>query len=144
MINGLGRPDADMAITTSSREPPAIGGDMTAVHLEILLLAAMAQPRGPDDVHVSGSRRMSRASNVADDGVAVVLQGALVEMAEKSLVQIQCGELQPKSTSQLLSGYGLTRIDQSSARRGAAHSSCSGHSQEGGGKGSRVSAAFLE
>lgn len=50
-VDGLSRPDAHMSITTRSREALAIGGDVTAVDLEVLLLAAMAQPCWLDDAH---------------------------------------------------------------------------------------------
>lgn len=58
IVDSLGRPDSDVAITTSGRETLAIGRNMTAVNLKVFLFAAVAQPRGLYDVHVDGARRM--------------------------------------------------------------------------------------
>lgn len=58
IVDGFGRPDPNVAITTSGRKAFAIRRNMTAVHLKVLLLAAVAQPRGLNDVHVGSARRM--------------------------------------------------------------------------------------
>lgn len=44
VVDGLGRPDADVAIAAGGRETLAIGGYVTAVDLEVFLLTAVAQP----------------------------------------------------------------------------------------------------
>jgi hypothetical protein len=60
VIDGLRRPDAHMAVAARRGYSLAIRRDVAAVDLEILLLAAVAKPRGLDDAHVEGSARSSR------------------------------------------------------------------------------------
>lgn len=56
--DGLCSPDPNMAIATAGREAPSIRGNMAAVNLKVFLLAAMAQPRGLDDVHGASAGRI--------------------------------------------------------------------------------------
>lgn len=60
VVDGLCRPDAHMAVAARRGYSLAIGRDVAAVDLEILLLAAVAKPRGLDDAHVEESARSSR------------------------------------------------------------------------------------
>lgn len=70
MVDGVGGPDPNVSITASGRKALAIGRNVAAVYLEVLLLTAVAQPRGLYDVHVGGVRRMGFGvdANEAEDG----------------------------------------------------------------------------
>jgi hypothetical protein len=48
-----------MAVSSCGGEPLAVRGDVAAVDLKVLLLAAVAQPRGLDDVHDGGRREVA-------------------------------------------------------------------------------------
>lgn len=61
VIDGVGGPDAHMAVAARRRDSLAVGRDVAAVDLEILLLAAVAQPRGLDDAHVGGGAGIREA-----------------------------------------------------------------------------------
>ena len=51
VVDSLGGPHTDVTVSSSSCEAFAVRGDVAAVDLEVLLLAAMAQPCWLDDAH---------------------------------------------------------------------------------------------
>ena len=78
VVDGLGRPDAHMAVAARSRDSLAIGRDVAAVDLEVLLLAAVAQPRGLDDAHGGRGAGIQRDREMDEaDGEVVMSLGVL-------------------------------------------------------------------
>lgn len=61
VVNRLGGPDSDVAIAAGGCQAFPIRGDVAAIDLEVLLLAAVAQPRGLYNVHTEDARRMGFA-----------------------------------------------------------------------------------
>ena len=83
-VDGLGRPDADVAIAAGRRESFAVGRNVAAVDFVVLLFAAVAQPSWLNDVHVGPSswaaERIARSAWIRRRGGRCGLAEDWVEM----------------------------------------------------------------